>query len=547
MKIRGPLHTRRETLVAAAAALVAALALVLYGAGALEGLERQSIDQRFAIRGTQTPGDQIVIVGIDQTTLATLNTQPSRMPRASYGKVLDHIRASSPRMIGIDRQFIGRTDPENDDALLAAIARDGPILLATHDGPDGPIAVPAGVTDAPGVVLGSSAVDTDPDNVLRKMLYAPVSLETPSFAVRAAELFRNQPVDESDFPDNHAWIDFRGPAGTFPHYSFVDVLADKVPPSAFTGKVVLIGVTDPVDDIFVTSASRVPMPGVEVHANAVWTALAGVPLKPAGPAVDVALIIAMIGIPAAIAIRKSGLVILAGSLGLLVVLLGAAQLAFNWGWIVALTYPLAGLAVTTFAMIAVDAYMQQRQRAALEQTLGDLLPPQTPPAFFISYRRSQNTWQARDIRRELTRRYGDASVFMDTSSIDYGEAFPDRIASAIRGCSVMFILIGPHWIEPVDGSRRIDNADDWVRREIEAGLQRKEAVIVPVLLDGAQAPSADELPEPLKGLASLHAVSVVGDDLTADIDNLLKSIERARRRAAVERGGGLQPAAPQPD
>ena len=70
---------------------------------------------------------------------------------------------------------------------------------------------------------------------------------------------------------------------------------------------------------------------------------------------------------------------------------------------------------------------------------------------------------------------------MDTSSIDYGEAFPDRITSAIRGCSVMFVLIGPHWIEPVDGSRRIDNADDWVRREIEAGLQRKEAVIVPVL------------------------------------------------------------------
>ena len=75
-----------------------------------------------------------------------------------------------------------------------------------------------------------------------------------------------------------------------------------------------------------------------------------------------------------------------------------------------------------------------------------------------------------------------------------------------------------------------------MRREIEAGLQRREVVVVPVLLDGAQAPSADELPEAIKGLASLHAVSVVGDDLAADIDKLLKSIERARGRAAVERG-----------
>src|ERR1700756_3348396 len=106
-------------------------------------------------------------------------------------------------------------------------------------------------------------------------------------------------------------------------------------------------------------------------------------------------------------------------------------------------------------MIALDAYMERRQRAALELVLGDLLPPQKPPAFFISYRRSQNTWQARDIRKELTPRYGEASVFMDTSSIDYGESFLDRIAAAIRGCSVMLGLIGPHWLEPTAGSRRI--------------------------------------------------------------------------------------------
>ncbi len=52
-------------------------------------------------------------------------------------------------------------------------------------------------------------------------------------------------VDETDFPGNHAWIDFRGPPGTFPHYSFSDLMAGRIAPSEFTGKTVLIGKTDP--------------------------------------------------------------------------------------------------------------------------------------------------------------------------------------------------------------------------------------------------------------------------------------------------------------
>jgi CHASE2 domain-containing sensor protein len=518
-------------LVAAVAALVAVFVLVLYAAGLLNNVERQSVDERFSWRGAQSPGSDIVIVGIDQKTLQRLNIRPP-LPRSDYAQVLDRVRAASPRMIGIDTQFIGRSDPSDDNALLAAIARDGPVLLATHDGPQGPIMVPADVANAPGVVLGSAAIDKDPDGVLRRMLYAPVDLET--LAVRAAAMVRNRPINAADFPDNHAWIDFRGPPGTFPHYSFADVMAGKVPSSAFSGKAVLIGVTDPVgEDLFVTSISSVPMPGVEVHANALWTVLAGLPLKSAGALADVALILALIAIPAAIGARKSGLLTLAGSVGLLVIFVAAVQLAFNVGWIVTLIYPIVGLVTTAAGMIGVDAYMERRQRAALEQVLGDLLPPQKPSAFFISYRRSHNTSQAREIRRELARRYGDASVFLDTSSIDYGESFPDRIASAIRGCSVMLVLIGPRWLEVIDSRRRIDDPDDWVRREVEAGLQRREAVVVPVLLDGTLAPADAELPESIKDLASLHAFAIVGGNLGAGIDKLIRSVERGRRRAAT--------------
>ena len=83
----------------------------------MNNLERQSVDERFSWRGAQSPGSEIVIVGIDQSTLQTLG-MPQPLPRADYAQVLDRVRAASPRMIGIDQQFIGRTDPADDNALL---------------------------------------------------------------------------------------------------------------------------------------------------------------------------------------------------------------------------------------------------------------------------------------------------------------------------------------------------------------------------------------------------------------------------------------------
>jgi CHASE2 domain-containing sensor protein len=190
--------SRRDMLAAAVAVFVAVFTLWLYAAGLLNGIERQTVDQRFSWRGDRSPGSDIVIVGVDQTTLQALDIRPP-LPRSDYARVLDRVRAASPRTIGVDAQFIGRSCPADDDsALLAAIARDGPVLLATHDGEHGPIPVPADVANAAGAVPASAAIDKDPDEVLRRMIYAPVQLET--LAVRAAEMIRNQTVNAADFP-----------------------------------------------------------------------------------------------------------------------------------------------------------------------------------------------------------------------------------------------------------------------------------------------------------------------------------------------------------
>ena len=54
------------------------------------------------------------------------------------------------------------------------------------------------------------------------------------------------------------------------------------------------------------------------------------------------------------------------------------------------------------------------------------------------------------------------------------------------------VVMGQRWLECAEGSknRRLFDANDWVRREVELGLQEGTGVI-PVLVDGAAVPAQD--------------------------------------------------------
>jgi CHASE2 domain-containing sensor protein len=530
---RVPLRVSLHVVVALVAA---SLALIAQQTGALSGPERVTVDARFGIRGAQPPDERVAIVGLDQKSLKAFDAQIP-IPRAKYAQLLDRLRAAAPRLIAIDGQFTGKARDEGGDrALVASIARNGPVLLATHDTRHGPIPVPAGRRQARGAVLASVGLQNDPDNVMRRMLFAPVALKT--FAVRAAELYTGHKVSEREFPDNSAWIAFRGPPGTFPTYSFVDVLDGKVARSDLAGKAILVGVTDPSGkDVFVTSASDKPMAGAEVNANALATILDGFPLQPTGGMLTVLMLLALASIPAAVSARFGALPMLLASLGIFFLLLMGVQLAFDSGWIVPVLIPVLGLALSALGSTGVDAFVERRQARALQAALGRLLPPPSPRAFFISYRRDQSSWPARILRDELARRFGSTSVFMDTASLEAGQEWPRRIEDAIRGCSVMLVLIGPSWLDARSAgeARRIDDPRDWVRREIEAVLRRPDAAVVPVLLDGAEMPAADVLPESLRPLTDHQAVALTADRLSSEIDELIDSIEQGRIRDYASR------------
>jgi hypothetical protein len=121
---------------------------------------------------------------------------------------------------------------------------------------------------------------------------------------------------------------------------------------------------------------------------------------------------------------------------------------------------------------------------------------------FINYRTGDGDWAATFISRELAVKFGSDDVFFASKSIRVGEDFVTRILDRLRQCDVFLAVIGSRWLTATDrqGSRRLDNPDDWVRREIAEAF-RSGLRVIPIFLDGTAALGEGELPDDISMLA----------------------------------------------
>jgi TIR domain len=149
-----------------------------------------------------------------------------------------------------------------------------------------------------------------------------------------------------------------------------------------------------------------------------------------------------------------------------------------------------------------------------------------PGRIFISYRREETAYPAGWLYDRLADRYR-GQVFKDVDSIQLGDDFVEVISRAVGSCDVLLALVGDEWltITDADGRRRLDDADDFVRLEIEAALTRNVRVI-PILVDGAMMPRADELPPSLAGLVRRQALELSPARFDFYTSRLLKVLDR---------------------
>lgn len=147
---------------------------------------------------------------------------------------------------------------------------------------------------------------------------------------------------------------------------------------------------------------------------------------------------------------------------------------------------------------------------------------------FISYRRHDTAGEAGRLVDSLKQYFKEEEIFIDIDTIKPGLDFTDVIEESLKSCDILLALIGPNWLNLKDtnGKRRIDADNDFIRLEIAEALKRKIQVI-PVLVDGANLPATEDLPDDIKGLVRRQAYEISNKRWKYDVEELVKCLKPA--------------------
>ena len=157
--------------------------------------------------------------------------------------------------------------------------------------------------------------------------------------------------------------------------------------------------------------------------------------------------------------------------------------------------PVPGLSQTQFLSLAVPWI---NSTGSLTRLLLGTLAGEAD--IFISYRRADTGMAAGRLRDDLIEHFGARRVFMDLHGIDPSADWRETIGAAIGACKVGVVLIGHSFMAgDAQGRPRLWDEGDVLRFELESLLAGQKRVL-PLLVDDAQLPAEDALPETLRPL-----------------------------------------------
>ncbi|MFH1169731.1 MAG: adenylate/guanylate cyclase domain-containing protein, partial [Chloroflexota bacterium] len=396
--------------LAICAAIGAAFSLAFYF-HLLYSLQQQSSDFLFRaaeLRTETSPDEQIIVVGIDDDSLAQLG-HISSWPRSHYASLIDRLNADGARVIALDILFAEATE---GDAEMAAAMRNAsnvvlpfvytledPYIIAEPAGRGSATVQPlTGLAEAAAAV-GYANVSPDADGIVRSMIIATGDDDgyRPALALAAAATYLRRPeaieapVADGRLPfagrlipvgdKNEMLINYigspQGNGGTasFQYVSFVDALNGKLPPGTFQDKLVIIGATaEGLGDIFWTPMGRV-LNGVEIHASAIHTILSANFLKPVPAAATVGLILVLTLISGLAVLRLRTLWSSLAGLFLYAIYFLAAFSLFDNGILLNMLYPPIAIAGTFAGLNLYSVTSERSEKRHITNTFGRYISP----------------------------------------------------------------------------------------------------------------------------------------------------------------------------
>jgi adenylate cyclase len=173
-------------------------------------------------------------------------------------------------------------------------------------------------------------------------------------------------------------INYRGPAGTFPHYSLADVVEGKFVPGTFKDKLVLVGATATgIGDLKTTPYGGTNYPGVEIHANVIDNILNQRFMQRGQRQFETdVLLIFLFGIPLGIALALVSPRFMWFGLALLIPFTILNFYAFNRGWWLNFIIPAGTLTANVLLVSLYRALVEEKEKRKVRSAFGQYLSPE---------------------------------------------------------------------------------------------------------------------------------------------------------------------------
>lgn len=403
--------------------------------GAFSNLELSLLTWRMERFDAHAPTPGVVIVDVDEPSMDAVGQWP--WPRRVHARLIDRLHAWGARAIVFDMVFADPSNEADDAALEAAVRRAGNVLLAGY--PSGVSTIQGGAAQDGwvlplarlGAAHGSAGMLLDSDKHVRRM---PPRFWGAEASLAWATLDRIAPGRGAELERSlgpSALLAMAGPPGTYPTVSYASVLEDVLDPRVdeafhpgkgvtshrelFSGAVVLVGSSAPIlHDVIPTPFAHGErlMPGVELHANALGTLLAGRARREAPLPLNVALTL-LLPMAGALAMGRGSL--LSGSLGsagLATLYLGGNLLSFAGGWALWLAPPLVAQAVSSVAVLGAKFARTEREKQRIRSTFSRYVAPGVVEAIL---KHPERYALSRSERRQVTILFADVQGFTSLS------------------------------------------------------------------------------------------------------------------------------------
>ncbi len=371
-----------------AAVIAAGLTLIVTNLSFFSLLELKGLDLLFALRGVQPPPSQIVIVAIDELSLAEIKRQWP-WPRSMHAQLIRQLHQAGAKVIGMDVLFSEPSEPEEDFALEQAMREAGNVVLVSAIGVVNdplfrlttridPLPELAKVTE-----VGSPIITVDPDGVVRRSRLLSPGLA--SFALQVVGKYLSAPernvLSKQDF-SKELLMDYRGPPRTISTVSYYQALdySRLLPPGIFKDKIVLVGrslETIPEaqhlsGDTFFTPFSWVSgntTAGVEVQATLISNLLDGSFVSTLGKPAQALLVLAFTLVPGLLLIVLRPVVGLLAMIGVVGAFFIIAHLIFTQFtlWLPLFSILIGIALVYGSHLLARSLVMDQDRRRLLEE------------------------------------------------------------------------------------------------------------------------------------------------------------------------------------